>query len=298
MTRLLITGATSYVGVSVANYLKKWPDEFQVDAISLIDGSWRETSFRGYDAVFHVAGIVHDKKTKDDPAQAELYDRVNHRLAVETARKAKDEGVGQFIFMSTAGVYGLTAPLGQELLIRRDTALSPSDNYGTSKLRAEEDLRKLADDHFRMVILRPPMIYGKGCKGNYVTLAKLAKKLPIFPKVENRRSVLYIDNLSELIRLLLEDRAEGTYCPQDSSYISTSWMVKQIARENGRRICLVGGFTWMLKLLRKRFAAVDKAFGSLCYDPELSAYPRDYHVKTPEAAIRETEGIGALEESL
>ena len=137
MTRLLITGATSYVGVSVANYLKKWPDEFQVDAISLVDGSWRETSFRGYDAVFHVAGIVHDKKTKDDPAQAELYDRVNHRLAVETARKAKDEGVGQFIFMSTAGVYGLTAPLGQELMIRRDTALNPSDNYGTSKLRAE-----------------------------------------------------------------------------------------------------------------------------------------------------------------
>lgn len=292
MIRLLITGAHSYIGTSVANYLKQWPERFQVDEISLVDGSWRDSSFRGYDAVLHVAGIVHDKKTKDDPAQAELYDRVNHRLAVETAQKAKEEGVSQFLFMSTTGVYGLTAPLGREVMITAGTPLRPTDNYGISKLRAEESLGTLADEQFRLVILRPPMIYGKGCKGNYVTLSKLAKKLPIFPKVENRRSMLYIDNLAELIRLLLEDRAGGVYCPQDGSYISTCWMVEQIARANGKKICLVSGTTWALKLLRKRFGAVDKAFGSLCYAPELSEYRMDYRIKTPEQAIRETEGIG------
>lgn len=292
MIRLLITGAHSYIGTSVANYLKQWPERFQVDEISLMDGSWRDSSFRGYDAVLHVAGIVHDKKTKDDPAQAELYDRVNHRLAVETAQKAKEEGVSQFLFMSTTGVYGLTAPLGREVMITAGTPLRPTDNYGISKLRAEESLGALEDEQFRLVILRPPMIYGKGCKGNYVTLSKLAKKLPIFPKVENRRSMLYIDNLAELIRLLLEDRAGGVYCPQDGSYISTCWMVEQIARANGKKICLVSGMTWALKLLRKRFGAVDKAFGSLCYAPELSEYRMDYRIKTPEQAIRETEGIG------
>ena len=96
MKRILITGASSYVGVSVGKYLKRWPDSYQVDAISLTDGSWRERSFRGYDVVFHVAGIVHQPKSKDDPSQAELYDRVNHRLAVETAEKAKADGGSSF----------------------------------------------------------------------------------------------------------------------------------------------------------------------------------------------------------
>ena len=215
MKKILITGANSYIGMSLEQYLSQWPEAYRVDTVDMVSDSWRELSFSGYDAVFHVAGIVHQADSKDDPAQAELYDRVNARLPVEVAQKAREAGVKQFIFMSSASVYGLTAPLGKVVMITKDTPLKPADNYGISKAKAEEGLAALAGEGFKLAILRPPMIYGKGCKGNYVTLAKLAKKLPVFPWVENQRSMLYIENLSEFVRLILEDEAEGIFCPQN-----------------------------------------------------------------------------------
>lgn len=289
MKKILITGANSYVGVSVENYLKQWPDDYRVDTLDMIDGSWKERCFQGYDSVFHVAGIVHQEQAKNDPAQAELYDRVNTHLAVETARKAKAEGVRQFVFMSSASVYGLSAPVGKVVMITKDTPLKPADNYGISKAKAEEGLQKLADAQFRLAILRPPMIYGKGCKGNYQTLAKLARKLPVFPWVENQRSMLYMDNLAEFVRLVIDDVADGIFCPQNNEYVNTSDMVNRIAHANGKGILMIKGFTWALKILAHVTGIVDKAFGSLCYDFELSKYDRDYCVKDLQESINETE---------
>lgn len=289
MKKLLITGANSYVGMSVENHLKQWPQQYQVDTVDMIDGTWREKSFAGYDAIFHVAGIVHLQQAKNDPAQAELYDRVNARLPVEVAEKAKAEGVKQFIFMSSASVYGLSAPVGKVVMITKDTPLRPDDNYGISKKKAEEALLPLSGDGFKIAVLRPPMIYGKGCKGNYCTMAKLAKKLPVFPYVANQRSMLYMENLAEFIRLVLEDEAEGIFCPQNNEYTNTSDMVNLIAHANGKGILMVRGFTWALKLLSHVTGIVDKAFGSLCYDFELSSYPKDYCLKTLEESILETE---------
>ncbi len=291
MKKILITGANSYVGMSVASYLEKWPGCYSVDTVDMIGEAWRKDSFRDYDAVFHVAGIVHREQSKNDPQQKALYEKVNTRLAIETAEKAKAEGVRQFIFMSSASVYGLSAPLGQVVTITKDTPLTPVDNYGISKAKAEEGLQALADEHFKLAILRPPMIYGKDCKGNYQTLAKLAKKLPFFPWVENQRSMLYIENLAEFIRLIVDDEAEGIFCPQDQAYVNTCEMVNLIAHFSGKNILMVKGFTWALKLLRPVTAAVDKAFGSLCYDPALSGYPKDYCVKDLREAIRETEAV-------
>lgn len=289
MKKVLITGANSYVGTSVEDHLLQWPEKYRVDTLDMIGGRWKETSFSGYDVVFHVAGIVHLEAAKNDPAQAELYDRVNVRLAVETARKAREDGVRQFIFMSSASVYGLTAPVGKVVMITKDTPLKPTDNYGISKAKAEEGLRSLAGEDFKVAILRPPMIYGKGCKGNYQTMAKLARKLPVFPAVKNQRSMLYVQNLAEFVRLIMEDEAEGTFCPQNNEYVNTSDMVNLIARANGKSILLVGGFTWALKLLRRVTGIADKAFGSLCYDFELSSYPKAYCLKSLEESIIETE---------
>ncbi|MBP3684208.1 MAG: NAD-dependent epimerase/dehydratase family protein [Oscillospiraceae bacterium] len=289
MKHILITGANSYVGTSVESHLNRWPEDYQVDTLDMIGDGWREKRFSSYDAVLHVAGIVHQPQSKDDPAQAELYDRVNHRLAVETAQKAKAEGVKQFLFMSSASVYGLTASVGKEIMITADTPLVPVDNYGISKKNAEESLKLLADDNFKLAILRPPMIYGKGCKGNYVTLAKLAKKLPAFPWVNNRRSMLYIENLAEFIRLLIDDVAEGVFCPQNETYVNTSDLVNLIAHANGKGILLVKGFGWMLKGMSRVTSLVDKAFGSLCYDYELSRYPRNYWLKSLSESVVETE---------
>lgn len=289
MKKILITGANSYIGVSVEQHLARWPQSYQVDTVDMVDGTWREKDFRGYDAVLHVAGLVHQPKTKDDPAEADRYDRINHLLAVETARKAKAEGVGQFLFMSSASVYGLSAPVGKVVMITKDTPLNPTDNYGISKKHAEESLSELREDSFRLAVLRPPMIYGKGCKGNYQTMAKLAKKLPVFPWVDNQRSMLYMENLAECIRLLIDDRADGVFCPQNKEYVNTSDMVNLIAHANGRGILLIHGFAWALKLLRPVTGIVDKAFGSLCYDFELSGYEKDYCVKTFRESILETE---------
>ena len=289
MKKILITGAGSYIGVSVEAYLKQWPQQYQVDTVDMIGDAWKNCSFHGYDAVLHVAGLVHQPKTKNDPAQAEKYDFVNHRLAVETARKAKEEGVKQFLFMSSASVYGLSAPVGKVVMITKDTPLRPTDNYGISKAKAEESLQVLQDEHFKLAILRPPMIYGKGCKGNYQTMAKLARKLPVFPWVDNQRSMLYMENLAEFIRMLIDDEAEGIFCPQNNEYVNTSDMVSLIAHANGKGMILIRGFGWAIKLLRSITGIVDKAFGSLCYDFELSRYDRDYCVKDFQESILETE---------
>ena len=289
MKKILITGAGTYIGQSFENYLKQWKGQYQTDTLDMIGDGWRSASFASYDAVFHVAGLVHLEKAKNDPAQAALYEQVNTQLAIETAQKAKNEGVKQFIFMSSASVYGLTAPMGKVVMITRDTPLEPRDNYGISKKKAEEGLRSLADGSFKIVILRPPMIYGKGCKGNYRTMAKLARKLPVFPYVKNQRSMLYIDNLSEFVRLVIEDEAEGIFCPQNNEYTNTSDMVNCIAHANGKGILMIRGFAWALKLLRPFTGIVDKAFGSLCYDFELSWYHRDYCVRSLTESILETE---------
>jgi UDP-glucose 4-epimerase len=289
MKRILITGAGSYIGSSVEQHLNRWPEDYRVETVDMIGDGWREMSFAGYDAVLHVAGIVHQEKTKNDPQQEALYDRVNARLPVEVASKAKTEGVRQFLFMSSMSVYGLAAPVGKVVTVTGDTPLCPTDHYGISKKKAEEGLSALADGGFKIAVLRPPMIYGKGCKGNYVTLAKLAKKLPVFPWVDNQRSMLYMENLAEFIRLLIDDEAEGIFCPQNKEYVNTSDMVNLIAHANGKDILLIRGFGWAIKLLRPVTGIVDKAFGSLCYDFALSGYEKDYCVKTFRESILETE---------
>lgn len=290
MKRILITGTQGYVGSALAQYLRRWPEEYQVDFLSLREEAWRQTDFGDYDAIVHAAAIVHQPKSKDDPSQAELYDRVNHLLTAELAQKAKNEGVSQFLFLSSESVYGLHAPVGQALTITADTPLNPTDNYGISKLQAEKALTALRDDHFRVAIVRPPMIYGRDCKGNYRTLARLAEKLPVFPNIANQRSMLYIDNLCEFLRLLIQDEADGIFCPQNTEYVSTSRMVREIAKAHGKHICLVGGCAWALNLLSHLTPLAGKAFGSLCYDKSLSDYPQNYNIVGFEQSIAETEG--------
>ena len=290
MKRILITGTQGYIGGSLANYLNRWPEKYRVDFLSLREDAWKQADFDRVDAIVHAAAIVHQPSTKDDPAQAGIYDRVNCRLTAELAQKAKAQGVSQFLFLSTESVYGLHAPVGKTLTITADTPLNPIDNYGISKLKAEEALAPLRGDGFRVAIVRPPMIYGKGCKGNYQTLARLAEKLPVFPKVSNQRSMLYIGSLCEFLRLLIENSADGTFCPQNAEYVSTSEMVRLIGAAHGKNIRLVGGCTWALKLLSHVTSLAGKAFGSLCYDKSLSAYPKNYNLVSFQQSIAETEG--------
>ena len=287
MKRILITGANSYIGTSFEKYIaENFPNDYVVNTVDMIDGSWREKSFAGYDSVFHVAGIAHSDNGKISNEKEQLYYSVNTELTIETAAKAKMDGVNQFIFMSSAIVYGNSAPIGKSKIITRETPVSPSNCYGDSKVQAENGIAPLDDGEFNVVILRPPMIYGKGSKGNYSLLAKIAKKVPVFPYVKNERSMLYIENLCEFVRLMIENDESGIFWPQNAEYSNTSELVQMIAEANGKRTRLIKGFSWSLKLLSHITALVNKAFGNLCYDQEMSEYNEEYRKYGLLASIR------------
>lgn len=185
-------------------------------------------TFSAYNVVCHVAGIAHQKETAEN---ADLYYKVNRDLALDVAEKAKKAGVGQFIFFSSVSVYGL-----DEGIIDEDTPLKPKTHYGKSKLEAEILLKNLEDDKFKVVIIRPPMVYGKNCKGNFQKLINLVRLVPIFPKSENRRSMIYIDNLSNYIKLCIDKSQRGVFHPQNREYVCTDDMVRHIAEAMGKRV--------------------------------------------------------------
>lgn len=289
MKRILITGADSYIGTSFEQYLRAWPNRYLVDTVDMRRDDWRQVSFAKYDCVFHVAGIAHADSGPITREREELYYAVNRDLAVQTARKAKADGAKQFIFMSSAIVYGQSAPIGGEKLITRDTPPAPANCYADSKLQAEQEILPLSGDGFKVVILRPPMIYGPGCKGNYPVLRKLARKLPVFPKVQNQRSMLYIKNLTEFLRLMVENEEQGIFWPQNPEYSNTSELTAMIAKAHGKTLPMVKGMTWALKLMSYATSLVNKAFGSLCYDMGMSRYEQPYQLYTLEESIQETE---------
>lgn len=266
MKKILITGANSYIGTSFAKYMEQWPDAYQVDTIDMVGSSWRDKSFVGYDSVFHVAGIAHQDSGKITEERKQLYFRVNTDLTVGTAKKAKAEGVGQFIFMSSIIVYGASSKMGQTRVITRDTQPAPVGAYGESKLKAEEGILPLGDDTYKVCVLRPPMIYGPGSKGNYPLLEKAALKLPFFPDVENQRSMLFIDNLSAYVKAVIDDNLGGIHIPQNEEYVCTSEMVRQIALAHGRKIRITRVFNPLLRLLSGKAGVVDRVFGGLVYE--------------------------------
>lgn len=266
MKRILITGANSYIGTSLEKYLTRWPEEYQVDTIDMRGDAWREKSFSGYDSVFHVAGIAHQDSGKITEERKKLYYKVNTDLTIETAKKAKAEGVRQFIFMSSIIVYGASAKIGEKKVITRDTEPAPVGAYGDSKLQAERGIESLGSDSFRVCVLRPPMIYGPESKGNYPLLEKAALKLPFFPDIENERSMLHIDILCSYVKQLFDEQCSGVYFPQNPEYVCTSRMVQEIARKNGKRIYMTKLFNPILRLLSGKWGLVDKVFGNLTYE--------------------------------
>lgn len=263
MKKILITGKNSYIGTSLENWLMREPDKYKVDTVDMKDWSWKEKDFSQYHVVFHVAAVVHQN---ENTKMKELYLRVNRDLPIEVAKKAKEAGVSQFIFMSTMAVYGEEGKLGQELIINLNTPVKPNTYYGISKVEAEEELKKLNDDKFRVVVLRPPMVYGPNCPGNYSRLEKLAIKLPVFPMIDNKRSMLHIDKLCKCVKEYIDNEVEGLYFPQDDKYVNTSLMVKELAEKNGKSIHLSKAAGIIIKLIGKRVNLINKVFGNLVYE--------------------------------
>lgn len=305
--KVLITGAGSYIGESFEVYAgKNYASYFEIDTLDMRDAAWREKDFSGYDIVYHVAGIAHADVGNVSEETKKQYYAVNTDLAVETAERAKAAGVKLFVFMSSMIVYGESAPFGKDRMLTAETKPTPANFYGDSKWQADMGIRALADGDFKVAVLRPPMIYGKDSKGNYPTLAKMAKKLPVFPDVENQRSMLYIENLCEfLCQMMLVDTESfsekgNVFFPQNAQYTKTSEMVRLIAENAGHKILvsrvLAPAVFVAGKIPGKIGGLVNKAFGNSCYVQQMSVYDgMDYRKVSLEESIRKTEG--AEEES-
>ena len=255
--KILITGAHSYIGESIKDYLLKEPEKYTVDIIGTKGLKPVPENFKGYDVVFNVAGIAHIKETKENE---HLYYEVNRDLSIQIAKVAKEAGVKQLILLSSMSVYGLVT--GH---ITKSTVPHPINAYGKSKLQADEEIKMLEDDNFKFACLRPPMVYGKGCKGNYQTLRRFILATPIFPDYNNKRSMVYIGNLCEFVKQCIDDEKRGLFFPQNVSYVATSSMAKTIAKIHGKTVCFTQLLNWSIKLLP--IGIIKKVFGNLTYEP-------------------------------
>lgn len=288
MRRVLITGKDSYIGTSFERYAAgRHPGEFETDTLDMRGSDWKEKDFSGYDTVFHVAGIAHADVGDVTEAGRQRYYEVNTRLALDTAAKAKAEGAAQFVFMSSMIVYGTCER------VTIDTVPAPENFYGDSKWQADRGVRELADESFQVAVLRPPMVYGRGSRGNYPRLSKMAKRLPLFPDVKNRRSMLYIENLCEFLCRIISEGRGGVFFPQNREPVSTGWLVKEIAECAGHRI-------WVTPLLAPGVALgkhvpgkignlCRKAFGSCYYEAGMGEMEWDYQVAGWSESVRRTE---------
>ena len=274
MVKILITGARSFVGESVEAWLSQWPGVYLVDTVDTMGGAWMRADFSQYDVVFHVAGIAHvDPK----PEMAPLYYKVNRDLTAEIAEHAKKQGVRQFVFMSSMIVYHASKSL-KGTIISKNTLPAPNDFYGDSKLQAESELQKLASSDFHVAILRPCMIYGPKGKGNFQRLAALAVRTPAFPNWHNRRSMLYIDNLSEFVRQAIDSNLSGIFHLQNREYADTMEIVRYFARKKGHKLLCSRVFNPLVWLGSFALKPLCKMFANQYYLPELTTFDFDYQV--------------------
>lgn len=282
--RILITGKGSYVGTNFTKWLNQWPDKYSVEEVSVRGEEWKRKDFSKFDTVLHVAGIAH---VSTDPSMEETYYKVNRDLTIEVAEHAKKHGVKQFIFMSSIIVYGDSS--SEKRVIDRNTIPKPSNFYGNSKLQAEVKLQNIENDNFKIAVIRPPMIYGKNSKGNYPKLAKAARTLPFFPDFDNQRSMLHIDNLSEFLRLMVENEEQGLFFPQNNEYVKTSEMVQLIAKVHDKKVKLMKIFNPFFNLFLGKVNVINKVFGNLVYEKSISTYYQNYQIRDLKSSIEVTE---------
>lgn len=282
--KVLLIGKNSYIGGSFIQYCNQHStfqgtesdeNQLSIQSISGKHGQWKEMEFTGYDVVMLMSGIVHVE------AKEELYDEVNHIMAVNIAKKAKNEGVRQFVFLSTIAVYGDKIKVENGSVVR-----NPLTPYAKSKQKAEEEITELADDSFVVSILQPPMVYGKDCPGNFGRLVQLIRKVHIFPYYRNERSAIHIYNLCEFIRQIVIGEYEGCYVPQNSKYFCSYDLAVTLSR-CGIFVLPVHGSSPLVRLISKLNGTIRKVFGDYKYPLELSQYENiEYQKVSVEESLK------------
>ena len=283
MKKILIIGKASYVGESLKKWLEGYPEKYSVDIVNPKNDEWKDADFTHYDTVVDFAGIAHIKNITED--MRDLFYSVNRDLSIKIARWAKEHGVKHFIIFSSMNVYGDYCNI-----VTDRTAEAPTSFYGDSKLQGDIGIREIEDNSFVVSYIRPPFVYGKSCPGNYNAISNLTKKVPVFPTYKNKKSMIYIDNLCEFVRLVIEETLSGILTPQNRELVSTSELVREIAKYNRKKIWFTGAFNWAIKPAMKIIKSAKKAFSDDCYDLKLSNYwDNKYCVVSFSESIRRTE---------
>lgn len=285
MKKILITGQNSYIGNKFEEWVIQWPDEYHITKISVRNDDWKNQNWGIYDVVLNVVGIAHNSS---DKSLEELYYQANKDLTIDLASKAKSDEVKQFIHLSSMIVYGGSKMING--MITKDTLPKPANFYGDSKLQGELGIQPFSDEKYKVAIVRPPMIYGRGSKGNYPLLSKLARKIPIFPDFKNQRSMLYIDNLNEFLRLLIDNQDEGVFHPQNAEYVVTSELVREVAKAHNHKIIFTKIGNPIVAGLRNKISLFNKVFGNQTYDKKMDNYHKGmYQIRDFKESIKQTE---------
>lgn len=282
--RVLVVGKNSYIG----NHIDDWltTKGHAVSQLDVLNDEWKTYDYSPYDVIVHVAGIVHQPNCQD----WELYKRVNTDMPILIATMAKEQGVKQYVFLSTMGVYGMGKSL-KPTVVDESTPLQADGMYEKSKLLAEEGLQKLQEETFQVAFVRPPSVYGKGCRGGYITgFTSIARRLPIIPRAyeDVKQSFIYIDNLSELVRLVIEKNLAGIFCPQDDKAVSANELLEVISKGLGIKSHSSRLLGYLLQAV-SFIPLVNKAYGGVEYAKELSSINGvDYVVVPFDEGMRRT----------
>lgn len=230
MTKILITGANSFVGTN----LRRFSQFKDIDEISLHENKPEDIDFNKYQVIVHVAAIVHQSKKISESE----YFQVNCDLCLRTAESAKKAGITQFVFLSTLKVYGDL--VNNSELRNENSRCIPDDAYGKSKYEAEIGLKNLEDPTFIVSIIRPPVVYGEGVIANMLSIVKIIELFPLLPLncINNRRNFIYIENLVGFIDRIIEKKASGVFIVKDEGVLSTTELVYYLSKSLGRKVTL------------------------------------------------------------
>lgn len=243
---LLITGSNGFIG---QYYIKKNQNKFNIQKFSFINDNFDLLDCKNIDVVLHLSALVHQM----NGATKEEYENINVEQTFNLAKKAKGSGVKHFIFMSTVKVYGEE----NDNAYTENTECKPIDEYGISKLKAEGLLKTLEDDCFKISIIRTPIVYGYRVKANIKNLVNLVQKIGILPLggINNKRSMVYVGNLSHLVNVVIEKQKSGVFLAADDKPLSTTELIILIAKSLNKKVYLIKipFFGLLLSIFKKSF---------------------------------------------
>ncbi len=276
--KVLIIGKTGFIGGSLAQWLKD--KGYEVFTVSGRKEEWRDFAMEGIDTVVYAAGLAH---TREKKGKEELFYKANVWQAEESAKRAKLLGVHQYIYISSMNVFG---SIGKR--IEAGTPVNPDTLYGRSKRQGELKILEMEEEKFAAAVIRPPVVCGAGCKGSIRYLIKASKYIKFFPSYPNRRSVIDIINLCQLVSYMIEENARGIYHPQNKEYVSTYQLLSLMAHFRGRKVLPVSLFNPLISRLMPRCKILRKIFGDDCYNRNLSeCHGFSYWVRSGEESVQD-----------